>query len=176
MPKLDRIDPISLASNRRATLNAWLKFEPIIVAAFRQHPKPYVYRPTAMSPFSVCSKARDALRGKLAFDYPCEVSNDDLRRWYAEVVFKNDNENVYIGLPKMIQEELKGNAVAPQVPKSLTFPTLSFEEIAAFNILISNNRLAGWTIHVVNPPDISLLSERPNVQLIRRNDGSLVLL
>lgn len=173
MKKLDRIDPKILATNPRASLAAWLKYEPVVTAAFNQHPRPYAYKPLNMSPSSVCSKMRDAVRGRLAFSYPSTVSDHDLARWYEEVVFKHDKECVYIGPPEEVKTQLIGTV--PESPTSLVFPTLSFEELAAFTLLLSNGRIVG-PVRVKQPPDTTLLPKRPNVELMTRDDGSLVLL
>lgn len=173
MRKLDRIDPTRLSSNPRASLASWLKYQSVVLAAFRMHPRPYSYSPTNMSPASVCSKMRDAVRGKLAFDYPCEVSTSDLARWFSEVIFKHDHVNVYVGLPAEVNSSLIG--ATPISSTDLIFPTLSFEEISAFTLLLSNARIKG-PVRVKQPPDITLLPKRPNVELMSRDDGSLVLL
>src|SRR5215468_1793852 len=103
MKKLDRIDPQRLASNPRATLQSWLKYRDVVLSAIRQHPKPYIYHPVSMTPSSVASKMRDAIRGKLAFSYPDpDVTDFDLARWYSEIVIKHDKENVFIGPPDKV--------------------------------------------------------------------------
>lgn len=175
LSKLDRIDPSSLLHNPRATQGAWLKYEPIILAAFKQHPRPYIFSPSSMSPVSVCSKARDAVRGKLAFDYPSEVSTPDLQRWYSEVIFKVLEESVYIGPPQTSTDSLEGQGNTKSSASSLSFSELSFEEISAWALLISNGRFKG-SVTVLYPPDLSLLPPRPNVEMMSKPDGSLVLL
>lgn len=172
--KLDRLDPKLLSTNPRATLSAWLKYKETVLAAYRQYPKNFVYRPINMSSASVCSKLRDAIRGQLAFGYTDDISNDDLSKWFSEVVFKNDNEYVYIGLPNEVKTALVGKQESHNDTK-LFFPELSFEEVAAFSLLISGGRLIGPVI-VKSPPDITLLPPRPNVEMMERPDGSLVLL
>jgi hypothetical protein len=174
MKKLDNIDPQRLAGNPRATLTSWLKYRDVVIMAMRQHPKPYIYTPTSMAASSVASKLRDAVRGKLAFDYPDpEVSNLDLARWYSEIVVKHDRENVYIGPPEEVKTTLIG--ATPNSATELTFPTLSFTEVSAFVILLSGSRLSG-PIKIMQPPDISLLPNLPNVEILTKPDGSLVLI
>ena len=176
MRKLDRIDPSILATNPRASIQSWLKYRDIVIAAYKQHPKPFVYRPVSMTPSSVCSKMRDAVRGKLAFDYPeDEVTNNELARWYSEVILKHDKEQVYIGLPEEVRATLIG--VTPSGPNAngLKFPTLTFEEISAFTLLLSAGRILG-PVEILQPPDITLLPRRPNVEILNRKDGSLVIL
>lgn len=174
MKKLDNIDPQRLAGNPRATPSAWLKYRDVVLMAMRQHPRPYIYTPTNMAASSVASKLRDAVRGKLAFNYPdAEITDFDLARWYSEIVVKHDRENVYIGPPEEVKTTLIGGS--PSSSKELVFPTLSFEEVAAFTILLSNGRLVG-PIRVQQPPDLSLLPRRPNVEIINRDNGELVLI
>lgn len=139
-----------------------------------QHPKPFIYQPTSMTPSSVASKLRDAVRGKLAFNYPDqEISDLALARWYSEIVVKHDKENVFIGPPEEVKRTLVGTT--PKSDHELNFPTLSFEEVSAFTLLLSGGRITG-PIVVRQPPDLSLLTLRPNVEMLQRKDGSLVLL
>lgn len=174
MKKLDRIDPQRLAGNPRATLQSWLKYRDVVMSAMNQHPKPFIYRPISMTPSSVASKMRDAVRGKLAFNYPDEeIDNLVLARWYSEIVVKHDSQNVYIGPPESVRSALTG--ATPSSSSDLNFPTLSFEEVAAFTLLLSGGRIVG-PIVVRQPPDLSLLPLRPNVEILNRKDGSLVLL
>lgn len=174
MRKLDRIDPQKLATNPRATLQSWLKYRDVVLSAIKQHPKPFIYRPVTMTPSSVASKMRDAIRGKLAFSYPDEnVTDFALARWYSEVVIKHDKENVFIGPPDRVRGTLIGST--PTSSTELNFPTLSFEEVAAFTLLLSNGRIVG-PILVTQPPDLTLLQKRPNVEILTKKDGSLVLI
>jgi hypothetical protein len=175
MKKLDRIDPKVLASNPRASYAAWMKYEPIVIAAFRQHPKTFVYSPTSMTPSSVASKMRDAVRGMLAFAYPCPIPVLDLANWYNEIIIKHDKEAVYIGVPEKVKSVIRGEQRSPDSASNLIFPTLTFEEVSAFTLLLSTARILG-PILIQNPPDLSLLPKRPNVEMMVRNDGSLVLL
>lgn len=171
--KLERIDPAVLAANPRCTLSAWLKYEPVVLAAYQRHPAPYIYRPTSMSPVSVCSKIRDAIRGKLAFDYPSEIDTPSLAIWYAEIIVKHDRENVYLGPEKAVTDALVGSATTAD--SIFSFDTLSFEEVSAFQLLLSGSRLIG-PITVTHPPDVTLLPERPNVEMILKPNGTLILL
>lgn len=174
--KLDRIDPVALSSNPRASQAAWLKYRDVVIAAYKHYPKPYIYCPASMTPATVCSRVRDAIRGKLAFDYPeSEVSNGDLARWYDQIVIKHDNVRIYIGQPEEIRSNLIGHTPSASQSSHLKFPTLTFEEIAAFTLLISSGRLL-VSIEIEQPPDISLLPKRPNVEIMPRKDGSLVIL
>jgi hypothetical protein len=174
MRKLDNIDPQRLANNPRATLQSWLKYRDVVLSAMHQHPKPFIYQPISMTPSSVASKLRDAVRGKLAFNYPDdEISDLSLARWYSEIVVKHDKENVFIGPPEEVKRTLIG--AKPSNDHELNFPTLSFEEISAFTLLLSGGRIVG-PIKVTQPPDITLLPTRPNVEMLKRPDGSLVLI
>lgn len=169
--KLNRISMESLANNPRATLSAWLKYEPVILAAFRLHPKPYSYRPANMAAVTVCSRLRDAVRGCLAFKYSCEIPHDDLLRWFSEVVFKHDGTNVYIGPPERTLEKLEGEGTDVPI---YSFKELSLEEVVAFSVLISGNRISG-PIYIASPPDVSLLPTRTNCEVVKKDDGTLML-
>lgn len=174
MKKLDNIDPNRLKANPRATLQSWLKYRDVVLSAMRQHPKPFIYTPINMAASSVASKLRDAVRGKLAFNYPDEqISDLALAKWYSEIIVKHDRENVYIGPPEEIKSSLVG--ASPNTKTELVFPTLSFEEVAAFTLLLSNSRITG-PVRVQQPPDLSLLPKRPNVEILNRENGELVLL
>lgn len=178
MKKLEHIDPDRLKGNPRATFVAWKKYESLVLAAFRMHPQPYIYRPANMAASTVCSRLRDAVRGKLAFDYPCDVpdspSNLDLARWYSEVVFKYDKEQVFIGPPESIHGVLTGTQVGSPRTKQLVYESLSFEEVSAFSLLLSTGRIEGPVL-IKTPPDLTLLPDRPNTEKMTKPDGSLVL-
>jgi hypothetical protein len=172
MKKLDRLDLQTLSANPRASLSSWRKYEPIVEAAFFQHPKPYIYAPSSLSPYTVSSRIREAIRGKLAFDYPAKISTLDLSRWYDEIIIKNDAKNVFIGPPEEVQKSIKGTSLSTS--PTYSFDSLSFEEISAFSLLLSNGRLTG-PVTILQPPDISLLPDRPNVERIEK-DGGLMLI
>jgi hypothetical protein len=172
MKKLSRIDPRLLSSNPRARLQDWQRYESIIVAAMRQHPKPYFCHPTSLAPTTVCSRIRDAVRGKLAFDYPSEVDTASVARWWDEVVVKVFDGAVVIGPQSIVEAKLQEDQ---SVPKEYFYDSLTLEQVMAFTILLSEGKLTG-PIRITNPPDISLLPERNNVEVMPKEDGSLVLL
>lgn len=174
MTKLDRTTPESLRGNPRATFVSWQKYEQIVKAAMDAHPKSYVYPCSTLKPTTIASRLRDAIRGKIAFDYPSNLSTDSVTRWYSEIVIKHDTENVYIGPMEKVKEVLEGHGQF-RGETVMSFPTLQFEEVAAFALLLSNGRLSG-PVHIHQPPDISLLGDRPNLERITREDGSLVLI
>ena len=186
--KLRGIDPTTLVGNPRATLTAWIRYESIVVAAFRQHPSPYRYIPANVSPATVASRIRDAIRGKLAFDYPCVIPNATLLAWYAEIIVKYDSTQVYIGLPLANTTALEGQCI-PQSPltsstktneanpssSSHIFDSLTLEELIAFTVLLDTGRILGPVL-IHHPPDISLLPDRSNVEILSRPDGALILM
>ncbi len=174
MKKLDNIDPQRLANNPRATLQSWLKYRDVVLSAIRSHPKPFIYQPVNMAASSVASKLRDAVRGKLAFNYPDpDITDNTLAKWYSEIVVKHDKENVFIGPPDAVRTTLTG--ATPYDGHEMSFPTLSFEEVSAFTLLLSGGRIIG-PVKITQPPDLSLLTKRPNVEILSRPDGSLVLI
>lgn len=173
--KLDRITPQALAGNPRASLPSWLRYEPIVKAAMKHHPRPYIYRPSNRTAATVCSQLRDAVRGKLAFEYPSEINATELLRWYSEVVIKHDKESVYIGLPESVQAAISGHGTADATDTTFKFDELTFEEVSAFTCLLSTGRIFGPVI-IMRPPDLTTLPDRPNVERITKPDGSLVLL
>lgn len=171
--KLDRIDADQLSTNPRATLNSWLRFEQHVKTAMEKHPLATLITPSNLSPETFVSRCRDAIRGKLAFDYPSTLPNDSIARWYSEVIFKVVLKQVYIGPPA----QLSSVALAEPNDKvtSLSFDTLSFDELAAFALLLSKGRIAGPVI-ILSPPPIETLPVYPNLQTISRPNGSLVLI
>lgn len=175
--KSDRLDPALLSSNPRATLPMWTRFAPIVEKAMAQHPKPFLYRPSGLAPGTVLIGIRDAIRGAIAFDYYGDaVRTSALATFFDEVIIKQLGDSIYIGqrnkIPKTVSPLIPadGDTVAP-----LTFPSLSFEEVAAFTLLLSNGRLSG-PVRITNPPDLSLLPERTNCEVIPAADGSVTLL
>lgn len=178
MKKLEHIDPDLLKGNPRASFSAWKKYESLVLAAYRIHPQPYIYRPTNMAPSTVCTRLRDAVRGKLAFDYPIELvdapTSLDLSRWYSEVIFKYDKEQVFIGPPETVHGVLTGTQVGNSRTKQMVYESLTFEEVSAFSLLLSGGRIEGPVL-IKSPPDLTLLPDRPNTEKMTKPDGSLVL-
>lgn len=172
--KLDRIEPTGeLAANPRASLASWLRYSNIVTAAYRQHPRTYIYQPANMAATTVASRIRDAIRGCLAFSYESAIPHADLLRWYSEIVIKNDLAQVFIGPPKQLSASLVGAAKVEDL--RYDYDTLTFEEIVAFTMLLSTGRIVG-PVKIQNPPDLSLLPERNNVETLPQKDGSLLLL
>lgn len=180
MPKIDRIDPNLLASNPRATLASWERYRPVAVAAFRQHPKTFVYKPVSLKPATVCSRLRDACRGAIAFGYDLSgpldgpIAVEDFLQWYSEIIVRYDKDHVFIGPLANVLSTITGDS-NEQSPDGFSFPILSFEEVSAFTLLLSAGHLTG-PVTILSPPDISLLTPRTNVEMISRPDGSLILL
>lgn len=176
MKKLENLDPTALAGNPRATLVAWKKYESTVLAAHRMHPQPYVFHPTNMAPATVASRIRDAIRGKLAFDYPSSLSTQDLLRWWSEVIVKTDGQgNVVIGPMQATAKPLE--FAAPASDSGFVFDRLSFRQLSAFAVLLSSNCLSGPVV-IRNPPDLTLIQslDLPNFEILNREDGSIVLL
>lgn len=173
MRKMERIDPDALRDNPRATFAAWKRYESIVLLAYRRFPQPYLISPPRMSPATVASRLRDAIRGAIAFNYCTEVPAIDLARWYEKVVIKHTTSHVFIGPPP---DKEAPPIVAPEVTRdsTLTFDSLPFEEVTAFALLLSRNRLQGPII-IQNPPDLSQLPDFPNLQRLDKN-GALVLI
>lgn len=167
------LDPTSLAANPRASLPAWLRYSDIVLRAYNTRPHKFTYIPTSHSTASVASKLRDAIRGKLAFDYPFSVPNDALKEWWGNVVVTFDKEKVYIGAPEKRTIEVHGSA---NIIGVLHFTTLSLEELCAFEYLLDHGRIKG-PIHIDHPVETFFNTPSPlNVERITRPDGSLILL
>lgn len=175
MPKLDRIDPATLQHNPRASLAAWSRYERIAVAAFRQHPRPYTCRSNTHAASAVATRLRDAIRGAICFGYPIangEISTADLTSWWGETIVKPCSDHVIVGPPKAVIEEMQ---ISREDPRAFSFHDLTLDELIAFTVLLSSGRIEG-PVTVYQPPDISQLPPRDNVELLSRPDGSLVLM
>jgi hypothetical protein len=174
MSKLNRLDPETLAHNPRAKLTAWYKYQPTVRAAFEKFPRVYRFTPENMTAATVSSRLRDAIRGCLVFHYPIEfTTHSQLTEWWDTVVVKHTTTDVLIGPPEATVEALK--SVDTDAP-GYRFNSLTFEELTAFAVLLSSAKLTG-PVTVLDPPtDLGLLAERPNLELVSRPDGSLVLL
>lgn len=175
MSKLDRIDPALLQHNPRASLSSWLRYERIAVAAYRQHPKPYTFSSSSHAPSTIASRFRDAVRGAIAFGYPCDngaISTQTLQDWWAEVIIKPLGDHVILGPVKEVVEELQ---VSREDRRNLSFHEATLDEIIAFSVLLSSGKLTG-PVTIFQPPDISQLPSRDNVEVMPRLDGSLVLM
>lgn len=177
--KLNRIDPNKLANNPRASLSAWSKFAPTVLAAYRLHPNPYLCTPQDLSIKTFVSRIREAIRGAIAFSYVLDsgISTDDLTRWYDEVIITEYNPTtVFIGPAKTLQESKPVQTTTPS-STSLDFRTLTWEEFEAFVLLISSGRMqVSVTIRKPDPTMLAFVSPSPNLTILSRPDGSLVLL
>lgn len=175
------IDPAALVDNPRATFREWKRYETCVVAAIVSHPKPYIFSPISVRPTTFVSRIRDAIRGCIAFNYPIIsdtiITHDELSKWWSQVVVKHDNNHVFIGTPERVSGAMTGEVfdATPASTTTLSFPSLSMEELIAFTVLISTGRLTGPVL-ITSPPDISLIPERPNVEMVPRQDGSLLIL
>lgn len=173
MSKLDRIDPAQLAHNPRATVTQWLRFQPVVVAAFRQHPRPFTYVPKSMSPATVASRMRDAIRGAICFSYPSDIPITDLAQWWEHSSIRHTTKEVVIGpITSDVLPALE--CLNTPSPTGFHFDSLSFEELVAFSLLLDSGRIVGPVV-VDSPPDISLLPPRNNVEVLHRGT-QLVLL
>ncbi len=169
--KLDRISPETLASNPRASLQSWKRYEAIVVSAFRFHPRTYVFTPSSHSPATVASRLRDAIRGCLAFSYDSPISASDLSRWYTEIIIKHTKDAVLIGPVAAVTSEILESR---EDARTFSFHTLTLDEIIAFTVLLSHGRISG-PVTIFQPPDISQLPPQPNVEVMKRLDNSVVL-
>lgn len=176
--KLHRIDATALSGNTRATLSSWLRYKPMVEAAMKLHPRPYIYTCNQLTPASVSSKIRDAIRGAIAFGYEESLSpgfTERLIQWYGEIIIKVVGNTVVFGPPSHTLSILEVEGAKAGSTNALTFETLGLDEISAFSLLLSHSRINGPII-VRHPPNISLLDARPNVEVLTPEDGSLVLL
>lgn len=174
MPKLDHLSASSLSTNPRATFIAYSRFRDTIEAAALSHPAPFACVPQNLEPSTFISRFRDAVRGLLAFDYPCSVDSVTLRRWWSEVIVSPDPGNpkgVIIGPKKSVVEKAEATPSLPIEMKS--FISLTPEEFDAFCLLISRGRVDG-PIHVKDGGYTS--SPHPNVEILQRPDRSIILL
>lgn len=172
MHKLDSLDPNELAHNPRCTLAAWKKYENIVVCAYKQHPKAYLFRPSHVATSTVASRIRDAIRGALAFGYDCDVPAIDLLRWWGEVIVKFDKEQVYIGPKKTLAESPLEHTSGKE--NGFSYDSLTFAEATAFCILLNTGRLIG-PVNIKNPPSGLDLLEYENVQAIDGKPGVILL-
>ena len=174
MSKLNRLDPEVLAHNPRAKLTAWYKYQPLIRDAFEKSPHVHRWSPTNLTPATVASRLRDAVRGCLVFQYPISfTTHEQLASWWDTVIVKHTTSEILIGHPEATVEALKGTD--PTAP-GYRFTDLSFEELTAFAVLLSTSRLSGPVVVSTPPTDWHLVTERPNLEVMSRDDGSLVLL
>lgn len=174
MVKASTEDLRLLASNPRATLAAWERYRSLVSSAMRFYPQAYQFAPATLSPTSVVSKMRDAIRGKIAFDFPGDPETELVRDWYAKVILKVIDGKVFIG-PR---EQAK---VRPEVRAKdeggsmLTFGQLAPDELAALFLLLSRGKLSG-PVRLTKIARGSELPDIPNVEAIPQPDGSLLLL
>lgn len=121
---------------------------------------------------STMSKLRDAVRGKLVFDYASSVTAENLAPWWAETVVKRVDEHVYIGPP----DQKDFAPIAPK-PEGLVFDSLTATELDCFAILLNNGRLQGPIIVKTHWEGwLTLTHTFHNVELVQKRDGTLTLL
>lgn len=174
MSKLDNLTPSALSSNLRASISSWQRYERIVERAFHVHPQQFVFTPTLFSPATVASQMRDAIKGAIVFKYPTTLSENDLVRWFSETTIRHDKEKVYIGPRK---KEKVTCEITEERETELSFQTLSLNELNAFILLLGNERIKGPV--VVRKCDALRLHEvppHPNVEIITKPDGSIILL
>lgn len=180
MGKLDNLDPASLSSNPRATESAWRRYEKMILAAYNHRPKPFIIVASLynLSPHTLCSRIREAIRGKLAFDYPSEVSAAELKAWYHHNTVSYTIDTVIIGpKSKLVNPPLEPPPT--QNHSDLQFDSLNVEEFMAFAFLVNSGKLQGPVL--IRRLDTSIdwqarLSGLSNIQILNRPDGSTVLI
>ena len=61
------------------------------------------------------TRLRDAIRGKITFDYPSEISTPQLANWYSQIVIKYTKEHVYIGPSRGRAKRVKGSWVTKEL-------------------------------------------------------------
>lgn len=174
MSKLLRITPETLANNPRASLNEWLRFSHIVKDAMLQHPQSFFYKPETMSPNTLESRIRDAIRGCICFSY--DPNSDAIRTWFNEVIFSHTKTLLIIG-PKKKQgsppiEGTQSNKSKSSV--SYSYPSLTQHEYNAFITLLAANHINGPVI--VDDPKNLELSDSPFVESLIRPDGKLIIL
>lgn len=170
--KLLRLDPTLLASNPRATLSAWQRYEPLVLAAHSQHPQTFSYECTDMASNTICSRIRDAIRGALAFSYPSTLAHADLLSWYSEVIIRFDATHVHIGPRGPLTPTL--SILKPKDSTTLEYARLTNDELHAFALLLSSGRLQGPIL--CHHPNLTSPLLHPNLEVIHREDGAMVLI
>lgn len=169
--KLSRLSAALLSSNPRCTERAWRRFEDVVQAAYAQRPQAYYFCPTGLSVESTMSKLRDAVRGKLVFDYISSVSAEDLASWWEETVVRRHGDKVYIG-----PSDKKDFAPMTPAPSGLVFDTLTESELNAFCVLLNSGRLQGpITVKSGWEQWSGVPHTYPNVELIHKANGITLL-
>ena len=172
MKKLQRVSPDALKGNPRATYAAWQKYEPIVKEAYSLHPKGYTFKPYNMSPATVASRLRDAVRGAIAFEFSSSIDVQDLARWFDEVIVSHTTEEVYIG-PKVKVKNVDVILETPDDPVRPHFPETTFR---AYATLINSGEQMSLTFAPpigYNPLAVAL--EFPNVSVMLNKQGNYVM-
>lgn len=171
MSKLNRLEAERLSTNPRATLSAWQRYEPIVLKAFAHAPMTFAYVPTSMSPATVASRLRDAIRGALAFAYPAKLDHEVLSSWWSTTIVRHNKTHVYIG-PK---EKTESEPLEVEQATPFTFASLTLDELNAFTLLLGNGRIVGPVLikNFVLPEGHV---PHPNVESFPQPNGSLLLL
>lgn len=169
--KLSSITVERLKSNPRASAAAWHRYCPFIVEAIKKFPQPSRFIFAGLSPTTAESRIRDAIRGKIAFGYTEGPAVEDVVAWWEQIIVKRDGDFIYLGLKDKFEEPLKATE------EGFQFINLDAQAIEAFALLLSRGHLKGPVKISVPPTLVSLnLLSFPNLQVLNRPDGSLVLI
>lgn len=175
MTKRESEDLARLAQNPRASLISWERYAPVVRRAFESYPEPCVLDPLTIQPNTFESRIRDAIRGAIAFDYPRDFAyGTKLAEWWKMVVVRQT-----IVPPRVIIARKENKQLPPievkEKTQGLEFTELTLEEWRAFILLVNNGRLQG-PITVRSKPNTTTIQLPPNVQLLPRPDGSIIIL
>lgn len=176
-PKAEGLNIVDLTNNPRADLASWMKYESLILTAYRAFPSPYEFKPKNHSAHTVVSRFRDATRGCIAFQHPItlaeDITHDMLRDWYLQVIIKrNADDTIFVGRPEKRLIRIETERLPDK--DSYTYASLTYEEISAFSLLLATGRIRG-PVKALAFPDVTTLPERSNLNVMVNSDGALVL-
>lgn len=164
-----------LAENPRASLASWLRFRDHVIQAIEWYPQSLILHPISLRPSTYTSRVRDAIRGAIAFGYPCGTySTDALLTWYTQISVRFTKTTVIIG-PRDAVEEIAPNEVKPiSLLEDAHRPIgVSPTERDAIVVLVGSGRLAsGVTLATVWP---GWQPDNPNV-IATVKDGKTILI
>jgi len=172
MKKLTRVSAESLKGNPRATYAAWQKYEKIVAAAYAVHPQGYTIKPDDMSPATIASRLRDAVRGAIAFEFCSTIDVQDLARWFDEVIISHTVDSVYIG-PKVRSVTAVNVSEVGTEPVRLHFPETTFR---AYATLINGGEVLTLVFAPQRDYDPNVLAEEyPNVSVMLNKQGNYTM-
>ena len=163
----------------RFSPRAWERYAPIIAAWQRQHPKEYVFKPTAFAVTTTCSRLRDAVKAGLnnGYVHPTIDMAALKTQWSGVIVTPAPDlpDFVRIGPP------LKAPTVIESPDQKLiqteaTLEVSNKDQLLAAMCLVSEGVLVGPIRALAELMPVYISHSRPNLAILDNNPDSFTFI